>query len=211
MTTLPTYAECAAVPPEKRTALERFIAWYYPRGIHEKPWRDQLTAVIEEERAQAAERFKTDEFNEQYAAMDKIIAERDRLRACVDSDAEVFNTLYWKLSNNHPVKGHLHGCMESADAIIAQRDALAAALEDTRKVRDEWCDEYTKARDERDAYVERSVGAMAIADGEEGYEKVPIDCPMLAAVSELRSKYNALLAELSRRDNSQTALPKAAV
>ena len=131
MTTLPTFAECAAVPPEKRTALERFIReWTRPHAVSIGGLRGALLAVIKEERK--------------------------------------------------------------------ERDALAAALEDTRKVRDEWCDEYTKARDERDAYVERSVGAMAIADGEEGYEKVPIDCPMLAAVSELRSKYNALRAENER-------------
>ena len=55
MTTLPTYAECAAVPPEKRTALERFI-WANQPPNDEYPgmetFRDQLTAVIEEERAQ---------------------------------------------------------------------------------------------------------------------------------------------------------------
>jgi 3' exoribonuclease, RNase T-like len=34
--------------------------------------------------------------------------------------------------------------------------------------------------------VERSVGAMAIAEGEEDWEKVPITCPMLDAVAKLR-------------------------
>jgi hypothetical protein len=43
-----------------------------------------------------------------------------------------------------------------------------------------------------DKYVERSVGAMAIAEGEEGWENVPIDCPMLAAVAKLRREYDNL-------------------
>ena len=83
MTTIPTFAECAAVPPEKRTALERFICeWTRPHAAPIGGLRGALLAVVKEERK--------------------------------------------------------------------ERDALAAAREDTRKVRDEWCDEYTKARDERD-------------------------------------------------------------
>lgn len=39
-----------------------------------------------------------------------------------------------------------------------------------------------------DLLQERSVGAMAIAEGDEGWEKVPVDCPMLGAVSELRKR-----------------------
>jgi hypothetical protein len=35
--------------------------------------------------------------------------------------------------------------------------------------------------------VERSVGAMAIANGDEGHEKIPRDCPMLEAVSNLQA------------------------
>ena len=54
MIKLPTYDECAAVPHEKRTALERFI-WANQPPNDEYPgmktFRDQLTAVIEEERA----------------------------------------------------------------------------------------------------------------------------------------------------------------
>lgn len=37
-----------------------------------------------------------------------------------------------------------------------------------------------------DELTERSVGAMAIAEGDDGWEKVPIDCPMLAAVAKLK-------------------------
>jgi len=51
MTTLPTYAECAAVPPEKRTALERLM--YYVDGffiVHSDAVKANLRAVIEEER-----------------------------------------------------------------------------------------------------------------------------------------------------------------
>jgi len=65
-------------------------------------------------------------------------------------------------------------------AIVAERDSLRAELE------------IVKAQ--VDGYVERSVGAMAIAEGDEGYEKVPVDCPMLAAVSNLRAE-NAALAK----------------
>lgn len=42
-----------------------------------------------------------------------------------------------------------------------------------------------------DTLVERSVGAMAIAEGTEDYERVPIDCPMLAAVARLRHDFEA--------------------
>lgn len=47
-----------------------------------------------------------------------------------------------------------------------------------------------------DKLVERSVGAMAIAEGEEGWQKIPIDCPMLQAVVDLRSKYDRLTAAI---------------
>lgn len=57
-----------------------------------------------------------------------------------------------------------------------------------------------------DAMIERSVGAMAIAEGGAGYEKIVIDCPMLFAVSELRFKYNALVTEKTNRDCAQTNL-----
>lgn len=46
---------------------------------------------------------------------------------------------------------------------------------------------------DHDRLVERSVGAMAIAEGEEGWEEIEIDCPMLQAVVELRREYDALL------------------
>jgi hypothetical protein len=49
---------------------------------------------------------------------------------------------------------------------------------------------------QHDKLVERSVGAMAIAEGDEGYEKIPLDCPMLVAVSELRDSYRRLKIEL---------------
>jgi hypothetical protein len=39
---------------------------------------------------------------------------------------------------------------------------------------------------ENDKLVERSVGAMSIAEGDEGHEKIPRDCPMLHAVSAVR-------------------------
>jgi hypothetical protein len=48
---------------------------------------------------------------------------------------------------------------------------------------------------EHDKLVERSVGAMAIADGDEGYEKIPLDCPMLKSVGMLRVVANNLRAD----------------
>ena len=44
-----------------------------------------------------------------------------------------------------------------------------------------------------DELVERSVGAMAIAEGDEDWQKIPIDCPMLEAVAKLRRNYEAEL------------------
>lgn len=62
---------------------------------------------------------------------------------------------------------------------------------------------------ENDRLIERSVGAMAIAEGDEGHEKVPRDCPMLVAVSELRrtaeSLANDLVSTLSRMRTVETA------
>lgn len=43
-----------------------------------------------------------------------------------------------------------------------------------------------------DVLMLRSVGAMAIAEGDEGWQNVPIDCPMLEAVVRLRQKYDML-------------------
>lgn len=65
-------------------------------------------------------------------------------------------------------------CLTIRDAV---RAALIAAVEALERA--------------HDTLIERSVGAMAIAEGEVGYEKIVIDCPMLFAVSELRFKYNA--------------------
>ena len=50
MTTLPTFAECAAVPPEKRNALQTFI-YMWPNSNSDE-FRGYLTAVIEDERAE---------------------------------------------------------------------------------------------------------------------------------------------------------------
>ena len=47
-----------------------------------------------------------------------------------------------------------------------------------------------------DKLIERSVGAMAIAEGDEGYEKIPIDCPMLDAVFKARTRIVELEAQL---------------
>lgn len=53
---------------------------------------------------------------------------------------------------------------------------------------------FRKAVSSDDTLMLRSVGAMAIAEGEEGWERVPIDCPMLAAVAKLRRDHDTLRA-----------------
>ena len=54
MTTLPTFAECAAVPPEKRNALQNLLwNFTYPLAYNEEEmrfFRKQLAEVVEEER-----------------------------------------------------------------------------------------------------------------------------------------------------------------
>jgi hypothetical protein len=46
--------------------------------------------------------------------------------------------------------------------------------------------EHKALREGYDKLIERSVGAMAIAEGNENWQKIPIDCPMLEAVSLMR-------------------------
>jgi hypothetical protein len=48
-----------------------------------------------------------------------------------------------------------------------------------------------------DALVERSVGAMQIAENDEGWERIPLDCPMLEAVGKMRKDLNAALKDLA--------------
>jgi hypothetical protein len=64
-------------------------------------------------------------------------------------------------------------------------------------------DEMAALRAECDKLMERSVGAMAIAEGTEGYENVPVDCPMLAAVAALRARLaeNEELLEMALNDD----------
>jgi predicted nucleic acid-binding Zn-ribbon protein len=52
--------------------------------------------------------------------------------------------------------------------------------------------EVERLRAEHDKMVERSMGAMQIAEGDEGYERIKPDCPMMAAVLDLRHNYAAL-------------------
>lgn len=75
-----------------------------------------------------------------------------------------------------------------ACANVAMTQYLPRALAAERRVA-----ELEKSCDE---YVKRSVAAMAIAEGEEEHEKIPRNCPMLIAVSELRARVAALESEL---------------
>jgi hypothetical protein len=74
-----------------------------------------------------------------------------------------------------------------------QNYALAAIAAESSP----WDFKYNKtspapAASDYDTLVERSAGAMAIAEGEEGWENVPLSCPMLAEVAKLRKAYDAL-------------------
>jgi hypothetical protein len=48
-----------------------------------------------------------------------------------------------------------------------------------------------------DMLVERSVGAMQIAEGDEGWDKIPLDCPMLEAVAKLRKDFDQAMKDLA--------------
>lgn len=48
-----------------------------------------------------------------------------------------------------------------------------------------------------DKMNDRSVGAMAIAEGDQGWERIPIDCPTLEAVAKLRTDFNAAMKDLA--------------
>lgn len=58
----------------------------------------------------------------------------------------------------------------------------------------------TRVATEAEMLMLRSAGAMAIACGEEGWENVPIDCPMLEAVVTLRRTFERSLAHGARPD-----------
>lgn len=67
------------------------------------------------------------------------------------------------------------------------------------------------AEKEREAYMLRSVGAMNIAEGEPGHERIPRDCPTLMAVSELRQERDTLaqrVAELKKELNEAHAFSR---
>jgi hypothetical protein len=59
---------------------------------------------------------------------------------------------------------------------------------------------------DRDKLIERSVGAMAIADGDHGWEKVPLDCPMLEAVAALRRLLDNTRIDVAHRSNMSAGL-----
>lgn len=69
------------------------------------------------------------------------------------------------------------------------------------------CQARQQAEQERDLaiaateqYMLRSVGAMTIAEGDEGHEAIPRDCPMLIAVASLRAELAATQDTVRRMD-----------
>lgn len=49
-----------------------------------------------------------------------------------------------------------------------------------------------EAYDKADLLTERSMGAMQIAEGDEGWERIEISCPMMLAVADLRRGHDRL-------------------
>lgn len=89
--------------------------------------------------------------------------------------------------------------INAKDARIAELERKLASSE--ADCADAWFEQgnLERERDAQDARIAelerenerlmlRSVGAMAIAEGDEGYELVPLDCPMLVAVAALRAR-----------------------
>lgn len=60
--------------------------------------------------------------------------------------------------------------------------------------------------DDRDVLMLRSVAAMAIAEGDPNWQTIPVDCPMLEAVANLRRNYDSLL--LSRGSNEMRCVAR---
>lgn len=58
-----------------------------------------------------------------------------------------------------------------------------------------------------DKLVESSVGAMQIAEGDQGWERIPIDCPTLEAVAKLRKDYDEAVANLAKAIADYKAQP----
>lgn len=87
-------------------------------------------------------------------------------------------------------------CIFTAQIIENERDQATALLAAVQGERDEavrvliaLSAEHDRLIARRDQLVERSVGAMAIADGDEGYERIIAACPMMASVFLLRKGY----------------------
>jgi len=80
----------------------------------------------------------------------------------------------------------LQSRLANADKIFSNQELILVELQSR----------LANTENEHDKLVERSVGAMAIAEGDEGHEAVPRDCPMLVAVSELRVSHDNLAAKV---------------
>lgn len=62
------------------------------------------------------------------------------------------------------------------------------------------------AEEAHDMLMLRSVGAMTIAEGDAGWQLIPLDCPMLVAVAALRNSHDTLVAALEKiRDMRSSA------
>lgn len=74
------------------------------------------------------------------------------------------------------------------DSVFASEKASDVAARLCFKIANEVETKLESATSEHDRLVERSVGAMAIAEGDEDWQRIPVDCPMLEAVAKLRKE-----------------------
>lgn len=74
---------------------------------------------------------------------------------------------------------------ETESKLDASRNALRACFGEYDRLFGEW-EAANDWQREREKMMLQSVGAMAIAEEQEGWQLIPIDCPMLGAVFALR-------------------------
>ena len=164
MTALPTFAECAAVPPGKRTALQTFICNYgivlvINRFMDNQPLLDQLAVVIEEERkgwrcfhcgsvftdeAAARDHFGSHIYRDTVCALDAHYLREieEQLTRYRTEDTELERRLH-AMQAEHIIAlrreeetGYARGIAD----MCKERDALTARLAEARALLTEWSD-----------------------------------------------------------------------
>lgn len=99
--------------------------------------------------------------------------ERNELQATITSCEEEVAKIYTDITNNRFSK------------MNTRAEHVLAAVEEI----------HGELAKEFDRLQERSVAAMAIAEGDEGWEKLLVDCPMLGAVTALKKHFDIITAD----------------